>query len=69
MANLADRVRLLRAARGWTMADVARFVGCNPSNIAHIEAGRVTNPKKPTLRALAKCFGVSVDYLKGVAND
>lgn len=69
MATLAERVRQLRTAKGWTMADVARFVGCNPSNIAHIEAGRVTNPKRPTLTSLAKCFGVTVTYLKGGSND
>lgn len=65
MSSLAERVKELRAAKGWTMAEVARFVGCNPSNIAHIETGRVTNPQRPTLRSLARCFGVSVEYLKG----
>lgn len=69
MATLADRVKELRAGRGWTVAEVARFVACSPSNITHIETGRVTSPTRPTLRSLARLFGVSENYLKGIDND
>lgn len=65
MATLADRVKDLRTEKGWTMAEVARFVGCTVPNISHIEAGRVTDPRRPTLRSLARLFGVTESYLKG----
>lgn len=67
--SLANRVRELRQARNWTVTDVARFVQCTPSNITHIEMGRITNPTKRTLSSLARMFCVPVDYLTGGEND
>ena len=48
--------------RGETFSDIARVVGGRPSTFTDWRAGRYT-PKREKLEAIAKHFGVTVEYL------
>lgn len=54
-----------REARGMSQKFVALSLGVKPPNVSRWEAG-VTFPTVENLIALAKLYGVSVDYLLGL---
>jgi transcriptional regulator with XRE-family HTH domain len=59
---LADRVKALRAERGWSQTDLANRIGAAPAQVSRYESGR-TAPSADTVTRLAETFGVSTDYL------
>jgi transcriptional regulator with XRE-family HTH domain len=59
---LADRVRALRAERGWSQTDLAARITAAPAQVSRYESGR-TAPSADTVIRLAETFGVSCDYL------
>lgn len=59
---LADRVKALRAERGWSQTDLADRIGAAPAQVSRYESGR-TAPSADTVTRLAETFGVSTDYL------
>ena len=59
---LADRVKALRAERGWSQTDLAARIGAAPAQVSRYESGR-TAPSADTVTRLAETFGVSTDYL------
>lgn len=61
-----DRLRLLREMSGLTQSGLARRAGCQPSNIAHMEAGR-REPNFANIVKLVRALGVSADVLLGTA--
>jgi transcriptional regulator with XRE-family HTH domain len=60
---MKDRLRSLRVAAGLTQQDLAVKAGLSVSVVAHIEVGRIPNPRLDTIRALAIALGCSVDAL------
>ena len=58
----ADRVRALRAERGWSQTDLAERIAAAPAQISRYESGR-TAPSADTVVRLAEVFGISCDYL------
>lgn len=60
--DLAQRLRQLREQRGWLQKDLAEQIGVLREVIANYERG-VSHPPLPTLRRLARAFGVTTDYL------
>jgi transcriptional regulator with XRE-family HTH domain len=56
-----QRVKALRAERGWTQEELAGKVGCAKKTIENIEAGRPVLPR--TLRELAQALGVAFHEL------
>jgi transcriptional regulator with XRE-family HTH domain len=62
---LKDRLRELRTAAGLTQQTLAVKAGLSVSVVAHIESGRIPDPRLSTLRALAKALGASLDELAG----
>lgn len=60
--TLAEKVRRLRVARGWTQAELARYSGLGASTLAHIERGSRLRVQPQTMRALAAAFGVPDSY-------
>jgi transcriptional regulator with XRE-family HTH domain len=58
----ADRVKTLRAERGWSQTDLAGKIGAAPAQISRYESGR-TAPSADTVIRLAEVFDVSCDYL------
>ena len=59
---LGARIALLRKNSGWSQADLARRLGISASAVGMYEQGR-REPSSELLVAMAREFGVSVDYL------
>lgn len=59
-----NRIRELREAAGLTQVDIAYHLRCNQSTVHRWEAGLGEIPDVRKL-ALARLFGVSVDWLMG----
>lgn len=63
---LGEKIRRLRESREWTQAELARKVGVTKSAISTYELGNRT-PSADVVCGFAKAFGVSADYLLGIA--
>ena len=61
--DIGERLYELREQRGWTQVRTAQEAGLSHATITHLETGKV-EPRMPTLRKLARAFGVTVDELK-----
>jgi quercetin dioxygenase-like cupin family protein len=61
-AAVAGRVRSLRAARGWSLDELAGRSGVSKGMLVHIEGAR-TNPSLGTLCRICDAFGVSMTLL------
>lgn len=66
MFDLGHKVRRLRESRDWSQAELARRAGVTKSAISTYELGMRT-PSADVVRSFAKVFGVSADYLLGIA--
>ena len=66
MLDLGQKVRRLRESRDWSQAELARRTGVTKSAISTYELDMRT-PSADVVRAFAKVFGVSADYLLGIA--
>ena len=65
MLVIAERIKELRQARGWTQADLARRLGVTRNGVNSWEQG-LSMPSPASLVDLARLFSVSTDYLLGV---
>lgn len=68
MENFGERLRNIRKNAGMTQIQVAQKCGISQSNINTWENCR-SLPLPDGLKALADCFGCSVDYLLGRENE
>ena len=59
-----NRIRELRASKGWTQADLAARINTKRQTIGHYETG-FRGLDVPTICALCDVFGCSADYLLG----
>lgn len=59
---LGERIRQLRAERGWSQDELATHVGSDARGISRYENGRIT-PSLDALIRIAETFNVSLDYL------
>jgi len=64
--DLGQKVRRLRESRNWSQAELARKAGVTKSAISTYEVG-IRTPSADVVCAFAKVFGVSADYLLGIA--
>ena len=62
---IAERIKELRQARGWTQADLARRLNITSNGVNSWEQG-LSTPSPFSLVDLAKLFSVSTDYLLGM---
>jgi transcriptional regulator with XRE-family HTH domain len=62
MADLAEKIKKLRLARGYTQADFARELGISAGYLSQIEMG-LRRPSRELARKMADKFGASLDYL------
>ena len=62
---IAERIKELRQARGWTQADLARRLSITRNGVNSWEQG-LSTPSPASLVDLARLFSVSTDYLLGV---
>ena len=61
----AERIKVLREARGWTQAELARRMNITRNGVNSWEQG-LSMPSPACLVDLARLFSVSTDYLLGV---
>jgi len=59
---LAERIKTLRQARGWTQEQLAERAAMQRSYLADLELGR-RNPSVRTLVKVANAFGIAVPEL------
>ncbi|BFK88079.1 hypothetical protein I4200191B4_23850 [Pseudoflavonifractor gallinarum] len=62
---IAERIKELRQARGWTQADLARRLSITRNGVNSWEQG-LSTPSPASLVDLTRLFSVSTDYLLGV---
>ena len=62
---VAENIKLLRNAKGWTQSDLARKLGMTRSSANAWEMG-ISVPSTAYLVELARLFHVSTDYLLGL---
>ena len=62
---IADKIKNLRTARGWTQAELARRLGITRNGVNSWEQG-LSMPSPVYLIELSKIFSVSTDYLLGI---
>ena len=65
MKMTAERIKVLREARGWTQAELARRLSITRNGVNSWEQG-LSMPSPACLVDLAKLFSISTDYLLGV---
>ena len=63
LVPLSKVVRSLRKARDMTQERLARKAGISQAYLSQLEAGDRKNPSLPTLKKLARAFGVPVAEL------
>ncbi len=68
MEALGARLRQLRKANGWTLADVAARTGLSVSFLSDIERGR-TSPSLDTLEKLAGVYGLPMSQVLRVEEE
>lgn len=66
MLELGQKIKRLRESREWSQADLARRAMVTKSAISTYELG-IRTPSADVVKAFAKTFGVSSDYLLGIA--
>jgi transcriptional regulator with XRE-family HTH domain len=66
--TLGKRLTSLRVERGYTQEELARMLGITRASLSHYENDR-READYETLKKMAECFGVSVDYLLGRTNN
>lgn len=59
--DVGERLLLYRDSRNWSQERTAEEAGVSPTTITHIETGQSPNPRRVTLRRLARAFGVSLE--------
>jgi transcriptional regulator with XRE-family HTH domain len=66
---LGEKLKALRAIRGWSQRELARQSGVRQTLLSELESGRKQDTTGENLRKLAETLKVSVDYLVGKRND
>jgi putative transcriptional regulator len=59
---MRNRLRVLRAERAWSQADLAERIGVSRQTINAIEVGKY-DPSLPLAFKLARVFGVSIENM------
>jgi len=62
-----NRLRILRAQRGWSQADLAARLGVSRQSVNAIETGRY-DPSLPLAFRIARLFGLAVEQVFDDAN-
>lgn len=59
---MTNRLRLLRAERGWSQAELAQRLGVSRQTVNAIETGRY-DPSLPLAFGLARVFGMAIEEI------
>jgi len=68
MESFSERLKMLRAEKRLKQPEVAKAIGISVGAYQRYEYGEL-NPKQGNEMALAKFFGVSLEYLRGETDD
>jgi transcriptional regulator with XRE-family HTH domain len=66
--TLGKRLTSLRVERGYTQEELAKMLGITRASLSHYENDR-READYETLKKMAECFDVSIDYLLGRTNN
>lgn len=69
LTGLGERIRKLRALRGWSAETLALEAGLSMSMIYALEKGRRPNPRVRTVAAISEALDVSLSELLFNAHD
>lgn len=64
-AAVGVRIRIARAARGWSQRELAQRTGFDATAVSHWERGERL-PSIESLRELSRALGVTADWLLGL---
>ena len=59
---MTNRLRVLRAERGWSQADLAERLAVSRQTVNAIETGRY-DPSLPLAFAIARLFGLAIEQV------
>lgn len=65
--SISQRIKTTRLRLGLSLGDLATRTGLSKSYLHDLETGKKTNPGTGTIAALCRAFGVSADWLVGLA--
>ena len=68
MTVIRNRVKELRAERGWTQEELAKAVGVSRQSINSIERERYV-PSLPLVLTFARVFGLATDQIFTLENE
>lgn len=57
--DFGPRLRALRTARGMSIPELAAAAGLHPQTVQQLELGMSSEPRRPTLAALARALRLS----------
>lgn len=63
--TVGGKIAQLRAARGWSMNELARRSGLNPPTLQKIETGKTEDPGVSMILAIARALAVTVEQIVG----
>lgn len=63
MSELYHRIELLCQQKGVTITDMCRLSGASRGSLSDLKMGRIRTLKAETMKKIADCLEVSVDYL------
>ena len=66
---LGKRIKRERERHGWSQSELGRRAEVRQAQISELEAGKRDDASASVLRRLARCLGVSMDYLAGMYED
>lgn len=64
-ASFGEKVKVKRAEKGLSQAELAKMTGLTQATISRIESGEVTQLRSANLKRLAGVLGVTIDFLVG----
>jgi transcriptional regulator with XRE-family HTH domain len=67
MARVGKKIATLRRARGFSQDELGRRAGVTQAALSRIETGIYRQPRRGTLRRVARVLGCSIEYLSGPA--
>ena len=69
MAEIHDRIKEMRLARGLLLSEVADYLGVKEATAQRYESGSIKNIKHETICKLAELFHCDPTYLMGWSSD
>ena len=64
--TIQERLKDLRLEKGWTLSELAQKTGLSRSALGSYEQDDYKDISHRAIYRLAKCYGVSADYLLGL---